>query len=69
MFKKDTMVAWATKRNTYMGQVESSNERNSTILVTSTARRSKDIGRKFVVSNAHLGDISSGRTVVNRIQN
>lgn len=64
MFKINTLVAWGNKKNCYMGTIESSNEVNSIVLVTSQSKGSNLIGQKVLVNNTFLGDITSGQTVV-----
>ena len=50
-----------------MGKVLESNKNTSVVLVTSTAKGRKFDGKKVIVHNEYLGDITTGRTIVMRI--
>lgn len=64
MFKINTMVAWATRDNTFTGRVLESNEIQSVVIVTNSAKRSALVNKKLVIKNENLGDFSSGKTEV-----
>lgn len=67
MFTKNTAVAWATKSNTFMGKVVESNENTSVVIVTSTAKGRKHDGKKMIVHNEYLADMSNGRGATYRM--
>ena len=64
MFARDTIVAWVTKQNTFMGQVIESGANTTIIRVISTAKGKKHDGKKMAVFNKYLRIMKNGKAII-----
>lgn len=66
-FQPDTLVAWATKKNTFMGSVISGNSRMTIVLIISTAKPCRDEGKKVAIPTRNLGRVVDGKAKAIRL--